>query len=179
VTFDHEVRFELGVALAPEQAVAFVQDVPRSLARAHFLRDLRVGPGTAGGPAVVEASLPINASLFGQRDLPFRSLLHATASGARLDGVDVASAGPGWAHVSGEATVRPAEAGGSFVRYRFAIRVYVRLPPADRWGGKALTRMIEYTAKSVLRQVTAAFPDAVGQAARAAEAAVGRGAVRA
>jgi hypothetical protein len=167
VKFDHVVSFEVALALAPGEAVDFVRDVGRSLAHARFLRDLRV---VEGPTTVVEATLPINAALFGQRDLPFRSVLSETESGARLEGIEVATTGPGWARVSGDAVVRP-DGAASVVRYDFLITVYVALPEADRWGARALTRMIEFTASTVLERVTAAFPEAVAQAAREAEGA--------
>lgn len=159
---DHEFAFEVPLAVAPALAVAFVRDVGRSLAHAHFLRGLQVEPGS---PTIVAASLPINAALFGQRDLPFRSALTPTEGGARLAGLDVDPAGPGWACVSGEAIVRGAPA-GSVVRYELLVSVHVDLPEDARWGGRALTRMIEYTAEIVLGRVTAAFPEAIARAGR-------------
>jgi hypothetical protein len=42
VTLDHEVAFDLELALAPADALAFVRDVPRSLSRADFLRSLHL-----------------------------------------------------------------------------------------------------------------------------------------
>lgn len=166
MTLDHEVAFDLELAMAPSDALAFVRDVPRSLSRADFLLSLRL-EGEA--PPVVVAELPVNAALFGQRLLPFRSELRTTARGARLVGLPLQHDGPGWASVDGEAEVEPAVS-GSRVRYRFQVRVHLRLPEAERWGGQALLRMIEYTAQTVLERVTAAFPEALRAAAREAEA---------
>ncbi len=166
VTFDHAVRFDLDVGLPPDEALAFVRDVPASLARAHFLRDLTVEPASDAGVGVVTATLPVNAALFGQRDLPFRSRLHETADGARLEGLPLDVPGPGWAQVSGSVSVRPAVR-GSHLSYAFDIRVHVALPEPERWGGVALTRMIAYTASTVLTRVTDAFPAAVADAAEA------------
>ena len=165
MNFEHAISFEVPLAVPPRVAIAFVRDVTRSLAYARFLRDLRVKPGP---PVVVAAVLPINAALFGQRDLPFRSVLTPTESGARLTGLDVPSTGPGWASVSGDAVVRAGD-GGSLVAYDLIISVFVALPEAERWGGRALTRLIEYTAETVLARLTAAFPEAVARAAREAE----------
>jgi hypothetical protein len=168
VTLDHVIGFEVPIAAPAPVAVAFVQDVARSLEYARFLRGLRVD---AGPPSVVEASLPINAALFGQRDLPFRSTLTPTQHGARLDGLDVSPSGPGWAMVSGDAVVR-ASGGGSIARYDLLVTVHVALPEADRWGTRALVRMIEYTAETVLTRLTAAFPEAVARAAHETERAL-------
>ncbi len=167
MTFDHDVRFELEVALAPEAALAFVRDVPTSLARADFLRDVTVEPPDGDGIGVVAASLPVNAALFGQRDLPFRSRLQRTPDGARLEGLPLDVAGPGWAQVSGSAVVT-ATRRGSRLAYAFAIRVHVALPEPERWGGQALTKMIAYTASTVLARVTDALPAAVAAAAETA-----------
>jgi hypothetical protein len=166
VTFDHEVRFDLEVGLSWGEAVAFVRDVRASLARAHFLRDLRVEPQEDGSAGLVTATLPVNAALFGQRDLPFRSRLHLVPGGARLEGLPLETAGPGWAEVSGSVEVTPSRH-GSHLTYGFDIRVHVALPEPERWGGRALTRMIAYTASSVLTRVTDAFPAAVAGAAEA------------
>ncbi len=164
MTFEHAVRFELDVGLPEVEAIGFVRDVSSSLARARFLRDLEVTPGEAGESAVVTATLPVNAALFGQRDLPFRSLLHVEPDGARLEGLPLEVAGPGWARVSGRARVTP-QGAGSRLDYAFDIRVNVTLPEPERWGGRALTKMIAYTANAVLARVTEAFPAAVEAAA--------------
>lgn len=166
MTLDHEVSFDLDLALTPDDALAFVRDVPRSLSRADFLRSLRL-EGEA--PTVVVAELPVNAALFGQRLLPFRSELRHTERGALLRALPIEHDGPGWAAVDGEAEVAPGPA-GSRVRYHFKVRVHLRLPDAERWGGQALLRMIEYTAQTVLERVTASFPQALRAAARDAEA---------
>jgi hypothetical protein len=165
VTFGHAIGFEVAVAVAPAVAIAFVRDVSRSLAHAHFLHDLQI---EAGPPVVVAAALPINAALFGQRDLPFRSVLTPTEQGACLDGLDVSAAGPGWASVSGSARVDAAD-GGSLVRYDLTITVYVALPESDHWGARALVRMIEYAAATVLSRIATAFPAAVARAAQEVE----------
>jgi hypothetical protein len=167
VTLDHQVAFDLDLNLPPSDALAFVRDVPRSLAHADFLRSLRVD---GHDPVVVAAELPVNAALFGQRLLPFRSRLETTVAGARLVGLPLEHDGPGWAVVDGEAEVAP-EGSRARVRYRFHVRVHLRLPEAERWGGRALLRMIEYTAQTVLERVTAAFPHALELAARDAEGA--------
>ncbi len=170
VTFDHEVRFGLEVELPEVDALAFVRDVRGSLARAHFLRDLQLerADGADGG-TVVTATLPVNAALFGQRDLPFRSRLHLTEGGARLEGLPLDTPGPGWAQVSGSVVVTPTPA-GSRLAYHFDIRVHVTLPEPERWGGRALSRMIAYTASTVLTRVTDAIPAAVASAAEARRA---------
>lgn len=171
-TLDHQVAFDLDLTLPYAEALAFVRDVPRSLARATFLDGLAVEEGL---PTLVRAAIPVNAAFLGQRSLPFESELRATEAGAVLVGRALDPDGPGWAEVHGEAWVTPrsARAGGlTQVRYRFDVRVHLRLPEPERWGGRALLRMIEYTARTVLERVTAQFPTAVQAAAAEAEAAV-------
>lgn len=158
----HEVRFALDLAMTPGEATSFARDVPRTLRHADFLADLQV---VAGEPTVVSAAIPVSAAMFGQRELPFRSVLVPTAAGARLEGETIDPQGPGWALVSGEAAVSPAPAGRSRIDYAFDITVHLRLPRAERWGERALTRMIEFTARTVLSQVAGELPRAVARAA--------------
>lgn len=168
----HEVSFVLDLDLPPEAGRAFVRDVPRSLSQATFLADLQVVEGQAaqGVPKVVTATLPVNAALFGQRELPFRSALTFTEEGARLRGLPLDPDGPGWAEVSGDARVLPS-ARGCQVEYHFSIAIHLELPAPEKWGGRALLSMIEFTARNVLQQVMARFPAAVRSAAREVEAA--------
>jgi len=161
VDLSHEIRFALNVDLPREKAVAFVRDVPRSLRLADFLAELQV---LTSAPPVVSAAIPVSAALFGQRELPFRSELHHTATGARLVPVAFHYDGPGWADVAGEAAVSPAPE-GSVLEYQFHITVHVRLPESDHWGAQALVKMIGYTARTVLHKVMSRLPAAVAAAA--------------
>jgi len=162
VEIRHEVRFALALDMSPAEATAFARDVPRTLRHADFLADLQV---VAGEQPVVSAAIPVSAAMFGQRELPFRSVLVPTPSGARLEATPLEPDGPGWALVSGEARVSPLGAGRSRIDYAFDITVHLRLPPAERWGERALTRMIEFTARTVLSQVAGELPRAVARAA--------------
>lgn len=167
VTVDlaHSVSFALDLEMSPAAAVEFARDVPRTLSRADFLADLQV---ITGDPSIVTAAIPVSAAMFGQRELPFRSVLEHTAHGARLRSLDIEPDGPGWALVSGEARVTPVGQGArqtARIDYRFEITVRLKLPKAERWGQRALTRMIEFTAKTVLSQVAEKLPGAVARAA--------------
>lgn len=170
MTLTHDIAFTFELALEPQLATAFVRDVATSLRRADFLEALEVRPQPGRPEAVVAASLPVNAALFGQQRLPFESVLTPTPTGARLSGLPLAAARPGWAQVSGEADVAPV-AGGSRVRYRFEIAIHLDLPEPEKWGGRALLSMIEFTASKVLERVSARFPEAIRAAAREFEAA--------
>lgn len=158
------VVFEVPSRLECASAVSFVRDVERSLADADFLESLhRDGD-------VVGASLPVNAALFGQHKLRFRSRLTPTPDGGRLVGLGLDDV-PGWARVSGEADVVPTSS-GCRLDYRFDIEIHLAVPEAERWGGRALLKMIEVTADRTLARVAERFPDAVRSAARAYEALV-------
>jgi len=159
------VEFEVFSTLPRATAVAFVRDVRRSLSHAEFLERLE-----SDADGIVTAQLPVNAALFGQQRLRFRSRLVPTPTGGVLEGLELDDV-PGWARVSGQAVVAP-EPGGSRLRYRFEIEIHLALPEAERWGGRALVKMIEATADRVLQRVGERFPDAVESAARAYEATV-------
>lgn len=160
----HEVAFDFALALDRPTAIAFVRDPMRSLSHAEFLHALQMEEDGS-----VTAELPVNAALFGQRRLRFRSRVQPTPNGARLIACDVDGAAS-WARVSGDARVMP-QPEGSRVDYRFAIEIHLALPEPERWGGMALTKMIELTADRVLQRISARFPGAVREAARAYEAA--------
>ena len=159
------LEFGFSSPLQVESALAFVRDVERSLASAHLLDGLEVKPGL---PQLVSASLPVNTPLFGRRELPFTSELHYTPDGARLVPISNEVTGRGRAEVGGEARAVP-DGAGSRIEYALDLTIYLDLPEAERWGTKALTKMIELTAGSVLRQLGERLRAAVEAAARAPE----------
>ena len=81
MTFSHAIDFAFDLALDAAVAIDFVHDVRGSLKHVDFIRDVRV---QSGSPALVEATIPVNAALFGQRQLPFKSQLVRTPKGALL-----------------------------------------------------------------------------------------------
>ena len=163
----HTVHFTFDLALTPAEAVAFVRDVPRSLALAAFIRDMEVF--TVGELRHVRAVLPVNAAFFGQQELTFESVLSPTVRGAELSPLPVSEARLGWAEVAGRAEVQPLPS-GSRVFYDFDITIHLSLPEPEKWGGRALLKMIHFTAQRVLENIAADFPAAV-QAAAESEAA--------
>ena len=165
MNISHTVDFNFSLTLPKRTAIAFVQDVTTSLGQASFLTELHL---THAPKPVVTASIPVNAALFAQQTLQFASQLETTPDGARLHALPIDSDKPGWAEVSGEATVLPTPQGSS-VSYHFDITIHLRLPEPEKWGGKALMKMIEFTAGRVLESITAEFPEAVQRAAQAAE----------
>lgn len=164
----HAVHFTFDLALAPAEAVAFVRDVPRSLARAEFIRDMEVF--TVGELRHVRAVLPVNAAFFGQQELTFESVLSPTVRGAELSPLPLSEPRLGWAEVAGRAEVQPLPS-GSRVLYDFDITIHLNLPEPEKWGGRALLKMIHFTAQRVLENIAADFPAAVQAAAAETEAA--------
>lgn len=163
----HHITFTFDLALDETHAIDFVQDVARSLSKADFLEDLLV---EAAPEPRVYAAIPVNAALFGQQRLPFESVLVPTSRGAHLRPLPLVDVRPGWAEVAGQAEVT-AVPGGSRVTYAFDIAIHLEVPEPEKWGGRALLKMIEYTAGKVLERVCAKFPPAVQAAAREVEAA--------
>lgn len=157
----YAVDFTVAVAAGVDEAKEFVRDVPRSLRHADILTDLQV---LSGDPIVVSASLPVSAALFGQHELPFRSALHHTVHGAELEALPVVGRGVGSAEVSGTAVVRSVP-DGSEVDYSFLITVKLSLPEGGRWGEKALLKLVNLTAGSVLKTLAAQLQPAVALAA--------------
>ncbi|MEZ4608357.1 MAG: DUF3809 domain-containing protein [Deinococcales bacterium] len=165
----HHITFEFALALAKDEAINFVRDVERSLERADFIRGLERIHESDFGQDYIRANIPINAAMFGQHELGFQSLLIPTPQGAILQAIPFDNPQTAWAEVSGEAQVS-ALPKGSLVNYDFNIKIYLILPKAEKWGGRALMKMIEFTAQQVLSRIAEAFPAAIQSAAKEAEA---------
>ncbi len=183
----HAVHFSFDLELGLKEAVAFVQDVKTSLSKATFIRDMRVSevapPRALDGALYgtlhhapqptqhhVRASIPINAALFGQHELSFESVAEPSFRGATLSPLPFSEPRLGWAEVAGRASVSPLPS-GSRVVYDFDITIHLELPEPEKWGGRALLKMIHFTAERVLEGVAAEFPRAVQAAAAEREAA--------
>jgi Tfp pilus assembly protein PilO len=162
----HAISASVDLPLSCREAVAFVQSV-RSLSRVRFMQNLQVSPQADGISQRLRAEIPVDVPLLGHYDLTFASELVPTARGASLQALPV-SGRKGWAQVSGEAEVA-ALPGGSRVRYLLAVTLHVDLPEPERWGGRALLKMVELTAQRVVADITAEFPKAVEAAAADAE----------
>lgn len=182
------VTFDIHLALEQAAALDFVRDVRKSLAKASFLSDLRVSDvpvvpadgmladkvakhvlDAQTAPQHVQASIVVNAALFGERALSFQSYVRPTAKGALLEALPFDDPKLGWAEVSGDATVQPLPQ-GSRIRYHFDITIHLDLPEAEKWGGRALSKMIHFTAQRTLERIVSDFPVAIQAAADAMHA---------
>ena len=162
----HEIDFTFELALDRALAIAFVRDVALSLSHAKFLEDIDV---RSGSPSSVSAAIPVNAALLGKRRLAFESVFEPTPRGAVLSGKPLSDHPLGHAVVSGEAIVTTLPH-CSRVDYHFVITVHLDLPEPEKWGGRALLKMVEFTADRMLERVVAQFPVAIERAAKTFEA---------
>lgn len=163
ISLTERLKFVVNTSLPVPAALEFVRDAQRSLATTRVLEDLRVAPGA---PPVVSASLPISTPLFGRRQLPFVSQLVNTPHGAALVPTDQVTGQRAWAVVGGEAVVAEAEQ-GSVLAYEFTLTINLDVPEADHWGTRALSRMIELTAATVLKSVSERLRAGIETAAKA------------
>ena len=161
---EHSILFDIDLSLSQEDAISFVQSVEHSLSKATFISNLQLLHEDTLGNDYIQASIPINAAMFGQHELDFQSLLIPTVKGARLQALPFDTPKAGWAEVTGEAIVNVLPK-GSTVHYDFYITIHLNLPTPERWGGKALLKMVEFTAQRVLKHIAEEFPKAVQAAA--------------
>ncbi len=169
IALTERLEFTVATPMAHATALEFVRRAELSLAAANVLEDVHVQPGP---PTLLSAYLPISTPLFGRRRLRFVSELVETAAGAALVATEPVTGAQAWADVGGEAVVTPSAA-GSDLRYVFDMTVHLDIPDADRWGTKALTRMIELTAGTVLRSLAARLRAGIQTAAATYSGAVG------
>lgn len=162
---EHSIPFDIDLSLNQQDAISFVQSVEHSLSAATFINNLQLLYEDTLEHSYIRASLPINAAMFGQHELDFQSLLIPTLKGARLQALPFTTPKAGWAEVTGKAIVSPLPK-GSTVHYDFDITIHLNLPSSNRWGGKALLKMIEFTAQQVLKGIAEEFPKAVQIAAK-------------
>jgi hypothetical protein len=151
-------RFEIAHPGSADEARAFLLDVPRSLGRVTFIKNLRLEGDT------VRADLAVDVPFLGQQLLDFESRLEPHAHGARL--VPQPRDGRAWAMVGGDGVVTPSGATGSTIHYALEISVYVALPSSEKWGGKAFEKMAQATAEKAIERMTLEFPRGVGAAAQ-------------
>lgn len=148
---DAAQTFSLPYAGSVEEALAFLRDPARSLARVRFLRGLHVNGD------LLRAELLVNVPLLGEVALPFQSRLLDTPDGARL--LPQPLNGRLWAELSGDGAV--SAAGGVSLHYALQLRAHLELPQAEKWGGVAFEKMLRETARRTLDRVTGEFPAGV------------------
>jgi carbon monoxide dehydrogenase subunit G len=152
-----EREFVLVYPGSSAQAIAFVQNVPVSLAHVSFVRNLRLEGSD------IFANVRIDAPIIGEQLLDFQSRLEMTEDGARL--VALERTGKAWAEVAGQAHVTP-DGTASSIRYQLRIVIHLELPVTDRWGGRAFEKMAHATAQRSIERLSLEFPEGVLAAMR-------------
>jgi carbon monoxide dehydrogenase subunit G len=152
VKLEVDREFVLAYPGSVVQAVAFVQNVPVSLAHVSFIRNLRLEGSD------IFADLRIDAPIIGEQLLDFHSRLEPIADGANL--IALERTGKAWAEVAGQAHVTP-DGATSSIRYQLRIVVHLELPVTDRWGGRAFEKMAHATAQRSIERLSLEFPDGV------------------
>jgi len=150
--FDATQEFTVSYPGPYEDALAFLRDPSRSLRAVRFLRGL-----TFDG-RVVRAELVVTVPMMGEVPVPFESSVIPTPDGAELAPLELS--GRAWAEVKGQGVVTGSEAGID-LRYRFAFRVHLDVPRAEKWGGVAFEKMFQQAARRTLERIGRDFPDAV------------------
>jgi Protein of unknown function (DUF3809) len=135
-----------------DEAIFYLRDVQKSLARVSFIRDLRVESGD------VFADLVVDVPVLGEQRLDFHSRLEPVPNGANL--IALPKQGRAWAEVSGEGRVSPA-AQGSSIAYTLRITAHLEMPTAEKWGGRAFEKMARATAEKAIERMTLEFPKGV------------------
>jgi carbon monoxide dehydrogenase subunit G len=157
-----EREFVLAYPGSSAQAIAFVQNVPVSLAHVSFIQNLRLEGSS------IFADLRIDAPIIGEQHLDFHSRLETTDDGARL--IALHRTGKAWAEVAGQAhvTADTGQASGatSSIRYQLLIVIHLELPVTDRWGGRAFEKMAHATAQRSVERLSLEFPEGVLTAMR-------------
>lgn len=163
IRLTREVRFDIPTQLDAQESLEFLRNPSLALQEVDFLSRVLVHPDKR-----VTAELPVNAAFFGKRTVRFDSQVENLPNGARLvslPSMDETAV----VKVAGQATVGDG-AEGSILRYDFQFELIVHVPEPERWGGRALLKMVEFTADRMLEKITAEFPEAVRVAAQRQEA---------
>jgi carbon monoxide dehydrogenase subunit G len=144
--------FTIGHPGSTDEAIAYLRDVRKSLARVSFIRDLRVEGDN------VFADLVVDVPVLGEQRLDFHSRLESAPNGANL--IALPKQGRAWAEVSGEGRVTPANFGSS-IEYTLRITAHLEMPTAEKWGGRAFEKMARATAEKAIDRMTLEFPKGV------------------
>lgn len=158
-----DVRFAIPTRLDAQASLLFLRTPALALQEAKFLSNVHVTPDQH-----VAAELPVNAAFFGKRTVRFESQVENLPAGARLVSLPTMDE-TAVVKVTGQATVGHGS-NGCTLHYDFHFELIVHVPEPERWGGRALIKMVEVTADRMLEKITTEFPDAVKRATHAQEA---------
>lgn len=138
-----DVSFCLDAA-SPEEAQVLLAHPERALSRLEVFRDLDLNGAELSGALVAPFAL------LGEVRFPFRSRFSHGGKEARLEAGEPASKELA-AELAGSARVE-----GARVCYRARVRLHVRLPEGEKWGGRAFRKMAEAAFARTLERTLAA-----------------------
>jgi Protein of unknown function (DUF3809) len=147
-----EREFRFAYPGSVSDAIAFVQDVQRSLQHVAFIKNLRLEGHE------VFADLGVDVPILGEQRIDFHSRLEPREDGAVL--IALPGAGKAWAEVSGQARALPTSQHSS-IQYALQIVVHLELPIGNQWGGRAFEKMAHATAQRAVLRMTEQFPAGV------------------
>jgi hypothetical protein len=97
----------------------------------------------------IKGQINTKVVLLGEVSLPFHSRLVDLGLGrAGLEALAIDSPPPFWAELSGEGHATQGQ-----LHYQMHLRVHAQLPEGEKWGGKALRRMVEATFERAIERV--------------------------
>ncbi len=143
-----------------ERPFAFTLAAPEDQAKALLLAPERVFRDLPGlkdlrrEGAFLLGRLCGEAFLFGEVCFPFKSRL---TPGERVRLTPIPLTEDFWAELEGTG-----EAGEGRLSYRGRLVLHARLPEGEKWGGRALRRMVEAALERTLKRALAALPEAPG-----------------
>jgi len=152
VQIEAQQTFTLAFPGSPENALAFLRDPGRSLARVRFLRDLKTDAHE------VRAVLVVNVPMLGEILLPLHSRLIHTPQGARLEACPLEDE-RAWIELNGDGT-----ATGHQLGYTFLFTAHIELPNAEKWGGAAFEKMVRAAAERTLSRLARELPEGMAAA---------------
>ncbi len=148
-------QFEIAFPGPRIAAIAFMRDPTRSLAKVSFIKNLRQENRNIENKNIL-ADLSVDVPFLGEQHLDFESELQDHEDGADL--IALPRNGKAWAEVAG---IGRSNNTGTVLHYQLQIVAHIELPAAEKWGGRAFTRMVENTAKSAIERMTSEFPRGV------------------
>jgi len=150
VELERDVAFCLDTP-NPEEARELLTCPDRALARLAVFRDLELNGEELTGALVAPFAL------LGEVRFPFRSRFTQSGETARLDACETGD-GDLAAELAGRARLE-----GARVCYRARVRLRIRLPEGEKWGGRAFRKMAEAAFARTLERTLASIDATTGK----------------